>query len=235
MANGFNNLCPRERRRRLLTSVLLDLDGTLIDSNDAHAMAWLEALRSHGISVTFQEVREKIGMGGDQLLGSLGIFPENKNATAIERRRQIAFRRYLPQIYPFPGAKEMVEQLMSKGFKLVVASSSSADDLTALLTRAGLQDILRNFTSADDASASKPAPDIILAALRKVHAAPHEALLLGDTPYDIQAARRAGVDTIAFTCGGCTEAQLAGALAIYPGPKELLRELKKSPLWQRAA
>jgi HAD superfamily hydrolase (TIGR01509 family) len=193
----------------MITSVLLDLDGTLVDSNDAHAMSWMEALRTYSISVTFPQVREKIGMGADQLLPSLGIFPENPHAHEIQEKRGDIFRqRYLPSIRPFPGAKELVEHLMRQGFKLVVATSSSQRDLDEILRQTGLDDLLKNSTSAKDAAYSKPEPDIIQAALQKVHATAREALMIGDTPYDIYSARRAGVDTIAFTCGGSSPQDL---------------------------
>jgi HAD superfamily hydrolase (TIGR01549 family) len=220
----------------MITSVLLDLDGTLIDSNDAHAMAWMEALRDHSISMAFQEVRDKVGMGSDQLLPALGIFRENPQSESITRRKTEIFRmRYLPGVHPFPAAKELVEHLMSHGFKLVVASSASEEELQALLKQAGLNDLLRNFTSASEAGSSKPEPEVVTAALRKVHALPSEALLIGDTPYDIFAARRAGVDTVAFTCGGCTAQELKGAIAIYDGPWALLKEFKRSPFHAKAA
>lgn len=220
----------------MITSVLLDLDGTLVDSNDAHAMSWMEALRTYSISVTFPQVREKIGMGADQLLPSLGIFPENPHTSDIQAKRGEVFRtKYLPSIRPFPGAKELVEHLMRQGFKLVVATSSSQRDLDEILRHTGLDDLLKSSTSAKDAEYSKPEPDIIQAALKKVHATPREALMIGDTPYDIYSARRAGVDTIAFTCGGSTPQDLRDAIAIYEGPQELLKAFRKSPLRARAA
>lgn len=220
----------------MITSVLLDLDGTLVDSNDAHAMSWMEALRAYSISVTFPQVREKIGMGADQLLPSIGIFPENPHAHEIQAKRGEIFRsRYLPSVRPFPGAKELVEHLMGQGFKLIVASSSGQRDLEEILGQTGLADLLRNSTSAQDAHHSKPEPDIIRAALQKVHATAREALMIGDTPYDIYSARRAGVDTIAFTCGGSSPQNLRDAIAIYEGPHELLKAFRKSPLRTRAA
>lgn len=220
----------------MITSVLLDLDGTIVDSNDAHAMSWMEALRAYSISVTFPQIREKIGMGADQLLPSLGIFPENPHSREIQAKRGEVFRtRYLPSIRPFPGAKDLVEHLMRQGFKLIVATSSSQSDLDAILRQTGLDDLLKSSTSTKDAEYSKPEPDIIQAALRKVHATPREALMIGDTPYDIYSARRAGVDTIAFTCGGSSRQDLRDAIAIYEGPQELLKAFRKSPLRARAA
>lgn len=220
----------------MITSVLLDLDGTLVDSNDAHAMSWMEALRTYSISVTFPQVREKIGMGADQLLPSLGIFPENPHSREIQAKHGDIFRnRYLPSVRAFPGAKELVEHLMRQGFKLIVATSASQRDLDETLRQTGLDDLLKNSTSAKDAEYSKPEPDIIQAALEKVHATPREALMIGDTPYDIYSARRAGVDTIAFTCGGSSPQDLRDAIAIYEGPLELLKAFRKSPLRMRAA
>lgn len=220
----------------MITSVLLDLDGTLVDSNDAHAMAWLEALRAYSIPATFPEVREKIGMGADQLLPSLGVFPENPLGHEISGKRGDIFqKRYLESVRPFPGAVELVEHLMKQGFKLIVATSASRSDLEKMLRHTGLHGLLKNFISAGDAEQSKPEPDIIRAALEQVHATPSEAILIGDTPYDIYSARRAGVSTIAFTCGGSSKESLRDAIAIYEGPKELLKAFRQSPLRARAA
>jgi HAD superfamily hydrolase (TIGR01509 family) len=215
----------------MISGVLLDIDGTLIDSNDAHAMSWAEAIRDNGIGIGLEAVRERVGMGADQLLPDLGIFPENERYEAIKQLKEEIFHsQHLPQLRPFDGARELVERMLDRGLKLVVASSSSRRDLEALLRQGGLDDLLRNSTSADDAPSSKPQPDIIRAALAKIRARPEEAVLIGDTPYDIYAAKRAGLETIAFTCGGWKEQDLNAALAIYDGPRQLLDSWKSSPL-----
>ena len=218
----------------MIQTVLLDIDGTLIDSNDAHARAWVEALIEQGIGVTYQDVRELIGMGSDHLLPTLTeIEAKSDWGKLIKARRGEIFREsYLPTLKAFPGARSLLERLRGYGVQLVVASSASREDLEALLHQAGIADLLPLAASADDANASKPSPDIVRAALQKAEAEPANAYLIGDTPYDIESAARSGVSTIAFTCGGWSHEALAkkGALAIYRGPADLWRHFENSPL-----
>jgi len=217
----------------MISGVLLDLDGTLIDSNEAHALSWAQAIKESGIEVEVDSIRKLIGMGGDQLLPQLGIFPENEKFDLIQNRKTEIFSQdLLPSLKAFDGARELVERLQQKGVKIVVASSSSTEELQALLQQAGIEDLIKNTVSSDQAARSKPQPDIILAALEKAHLSSHEAILVGDTPYDIYAARRAGLNTIAFTCGGFTEQELLAALEIYDSPRHLLNRFKSSVLGQ---
>jgi HAD superfamily hydrolase (TIGR01509 family) len=212
--------------------VLLDVDGTLVDSNDAHARAWVRAFAENGILVDATAVRQAIGMGGDKLLPRVGgIEEDSPQGKRIEERRAEIFRNeLLDGIQPFRDADQLVSALKSRGLTLVVASSASRDELDPLLDRAGVKGMLDSRTSSDDASASKPAPDIVHAALARAHAHPSEAIMIGDTPYDVQAALRAGVRTIAFRSGGWRDKDLHGAIAIYDGPWELLEHLETSPL-----
>ena len=215
-----------------MNSVLLDVDGTLVDSNDAHAYAWLEAFAEQGIAVEFATVRRAIGMGGDKLLPTVsGIIEDSAMGKCIStRRREIFKAKYLPGVRPFPGAHELVEALKAHRFTVVAASSAKRDELTALLRIAGAQSLLDEATSSDDAEESKPDPDIIHAALQKANARPEDAMMIGDTPYDVEAALRAGVVAIAFRSGGWKDDDLRGAAAIYDGPRDLLDHLADSPL-----
>jgi len=218
----------------MIKGVLWDLDGTLVDSNDAHAASWVKALKeTAGIREEFSRVRTLIGMGGDQLLPQLGIYPENELFEKIQEKRGQIFREvHLPKISAFAGARELVEKNLQRGLKVSIASSSSPSDLTALLDQTGLADFFRNYSSAHDVEESKPSPDVIEAALAKIHLSAAEAILIGDTPYDITAARRAGCATLAFRCGGFSDQELHGALAVYDGPWELLRAYRSSVLAQ---
>ena len=203
--------------------VLLDVDGTLLDSNDAHARSWEEVFRLHGMDIGFERVRPLIGEGGDKLLPQLtGIDAESAEGKALsEERRELFLRNYLPALRPTRGARTLVERLKAAGLRVVVATSSSRKELGALLRQAGVADLIGCATSSDD-GASKPDPDIVRAALREAELAPDEAVMVGDTPYDIEAARRAGVRTIALRCGGWwDDAALAGAVAIYDDPASL--------------
>lgn len=215
-----------------LRGVLLDVDGTLVDSNDAHARAWVDVLAEHGIHVPFEEVRRLIGMGGDKLLPRVSNIKEDspEGQQIAKRRREIFKTRYLPSLVAFPGAKELLEEMRRRGLKLVVASSATREELTPLLRVCGADKLVDEQTSSDDADESKPDPDIVKAALERGKLSAAEAIMLGDTPYDVAAATGAGVKIIAFRCGGWDDADLAGAIAIYDGPADLLAHYDSSPL-----
>jgi phosphoglycolate phosphatase-like HAD superfamily hydrolase len=211
---------------------LFDIDGTLVDSNDAHAHAWVEAFAEAGINVDFERVRRSIGMGGDKLMPAVSRLtedtPEGKRVANL--RGEIFASKYLPRLQPFPQSPELVSAIKSAGLTTVAASSAKRDELHGLLRVAGASELLDHATSSDDAEESKPDPDILHAALQRAKAAAGEALMIGDTPYDVEAARRAGVDVLAFRCGGWGDADLRGALALYDGPWDLLAQLDRSPL-----
>jgi len=213
-------------------AVLFDIDGTLVDSNDAHAHAWVTAFAETGISVEFQTVRCAIGMGGDKLMPAVAsIQADSPLGKRIANRRSEIFKaEYLPQLRPFRDAGALVSVIQARGLDAVAASSAKRDELEALLKVAGALSLLGDAASGDDAEQSKPEPDIIHAALAKTTAVPADALMIGDTPYDIEAAARAGVRTIAFRCGGWSDAALEDAIAIYDGPWELLDRLEESPI-----
>lgn len=216
-------------------AVLLDLDGTLVDSNDAHARAWADVCGEAGYAVTFADVRPLIGMGGDELLKTLlALDKGDPTSKRLRDRRKVVFReRYLGEVRPYRAARNLVERMRAEGFRLVVATSASDDDLKALLRVAEIGDLIDGATTADDAESSKPAPDIIHAAVELASVPASSCVLLGDTPYDIAAARRAGVDTIALRCGGWHGDPLAGAIAIYDDPAQLLACWEDSPLMRR--
>jgi len=211
--------------------VLLDVDGTLIDSNDAHARAWVDAGREFGHETPYTTLRSMIGMGGDKLIPkAFGIAHDSKDGKAMAKRRSEIFReRYLPALKPFPKARELLGRMREDGYSLVVATSAQKDEMKALLRAAGIEHLLEEATSSSDADSSKPDPDIVVAALEKAGAEASEAIMLGDTPYDIGAAKGAGVPIVALLCGGWPAEALDGAIAIYADPAGLLREYERSP------
>ncbi len=215
-----------------IRGILLDVDGTLVDSNDAHARAWVKALAEHGIEVSFQEVRRLIGMGGDKLLPKVaGIREDTPEGKAIGKRRGEIFQReYLPSLRPFPDAKELLRHIHAEGLRLGVASSAKEDELKGLLKVCGADAFIEAYTSSDDAEQSKPEPDIVHAALDEIGLPAEQVILLGDTPYDVEAGARAGVGVVALRCGGWGDERLAGALATYDDPKDLLARYDTSPL-----
>jgi HAD superfamily hydrolase (TIGR01509 family) len=209
------------------TAVLFDVDGTLVDSNDAHAHAWVDAFAEEGITVDFDKVRRAIGMGGDKLMPAVsGISEDSPQGRRISTRRREIFRtKYMPQLKPFRDADRLVAAFKERGATVVAASSAKKDELRPLLAIAGVEPLFDATTSSDDAEESKPDPDIIQAALQRAGAPAAAALMIGDTPYDVDAAARAGVRAIAFRCGGWGDADLCGAVAIYDGPWDLLPRL----------
>jgi HAD superfamily hydrolase (TIGR01509 family) len=215
-----------------LCGVIFDVDGTLVDSNDAHARAWVDALGEAGLAVPFERVRPLIGMGGDKLLpAAANVAADSAQGEAIGRRRGAIFReRHLPHLRAFDGARALVAALKERGLRLGVASSAEERDLRPLLEIAGAAALLDARTSGDDAARSKPDPDIVVAALRKLGCAAGDAIMVGDTPYDVEAARAAGVACIGLRCGGWDDRGLQGAVAVYDGPLDLLRGLEGSPL-----
>lgn len=217
---------------RALRAVLIDIDGTLIDSNEGHARAWADILRPKGFDdVTWQRVVPLVGMGGDKLLPELtGIDPESRRAKRLFEERNAHFRTaYLPSIRAFPKVRELFETLRDRGLARVIATSAGEEEVAALLERAGIADLVTRETTKDDAGGnSKPDPDVIHAALEKAGVGADEAVMLGDTPYDIEAAARAGVPTIALRSGGWGDEKLSGAVAIYADPAELLANLDEA-------
>lgn len=220
-----------------LRGVLLDVDGTLVDSNDAHARSWVDALAEFGYDVAYDEVRRRIGEGGDKLIPQVtGLQSETERARRLSTRRWEIFRDvYLPRLRATRGARELVDRLRDDGLRLVVATSGKEDEVRAILSQVGLADVLPERTSSDDAERSKPDPDIVHAALDRESLRPAEAIMLGDTPYDVQAGMHAGVHVIALRSGGWVDAELRGAVAIFDDPAALLREWESSPLGERGA
>src|SRR6478735_3799046 len=213
-----------------LKAVLLDVDGTLVDSNDAHAQAWAEVFQRNGYPATFEWVRELIGKGGDKLLPEVtGLAPDSHEAERLSKERSVHFaREYLPQLRAFPRAEALLRRLHDDGLRLVVASSANQDELRPLLEVCGALPFIHEQTSSGDVQHSKPDPDIVQVELRKAGCSAGEAVMLGHTPYDVQAATKAGVPVIALRCGGHPDAALSGALAIYDDVADLLANFDQS-------
>ncbi|HUP57909.1 MAG TPA: HAD family hydrolase [Bdellovibrionota bacterium] len=217
--------------------VILDIDGTLVDSNDAHALAWVRAFEEAGHTASFAKVRRLIGMGGDKLMPeAIGLEEGSDRGKQIARRRKEIFQaEYLPGLKPLPGARDLLFRMHDDGLRLSVATSASRGDAQALLKVLGAGDLIDEKTSKDDAESSKPDPDIVVAAMRKLGLPPESLIMLGDTPYDIEAASRAGIRTVAFRSGGWKDEDLQGAIEIYDGPEDLLLRYESSPFAPKRA
>lgn len=220
---------PPERLR--VEAVLLDVDGTLVDSNDAHARSWKDVLDEIGFDAPLSEVRRLIGMGGELVLERLtGIAPDDPRSKPLRDRRDAIFRdRYLGEVRPQPGARELVEKLAERRFTTVVVTSTSDANVRPLLEIAGIDDVVSALTTGDDVERAKPEPDVVRAGLRKAGVNADHAVLLGDTPYDVAAGRSAGVAVIALRCGGWTDEALDGAIEIFDDPKDVLKNWMQTP------
>ncbi len=219
-----------------LRCVLLDIDGTLLDSNDAHARTWVSALRAHGFDVPYDRIRGAIGMGGDLILRQFADLDHERGlGKRIGDERSRLFRAELPRLAPFAGVRDLLARMRASGLTCVVATSAGEDEVGPLLAQAGVADLVDHTTSSGDAEVSKPAPDIVLAALSRAQARPEEALFLGDTPFDVEAGRRAGVDVVAVRSGGWPFTDRDGAVAVYDDAAALLEEYDVSPFRSRLA
>lgn len=217
----------------MVQGVILDVDGTLVLSNDAQAQAWVDAFAAYGYIVAFEQVRPFIGMGGDQLMPK--VMPvmsndEGDRQAVLERRKQLMINRYGAKLSPTNGARQLVQHMRSQGLKLIIASSATSEELAVLLKSAGVDDLIIEKTTWDDAQAVLPAPDIIEVALNKLQMEPEQVVMLGDTPYDVRSASAAKVGVISLRCGGFEDRALAGSLAIYDDPADLLANYASSPL-----
>ena len=215
--------------------VIFDIDGTLIDSVDLHAQAWQEALRHYGYEIEFGRARHEIGKGGDHLIPDLtGLPPNGSRFKELERfRSEIWKSKYLARVNPFPKVRQLFENILRDGKKIVLASSAKGDELKKYRQIAGIDDLVRDETSADDVDRSKPSPDAIEAALGALHHTdPETVVMIGDTPWDVIAAAKVQVRTLAVLCGGFPgeELRAAGAVAIYRDPADLLANYESSLL-----
>jgi len=214
--------------------VLFDVDGTLIDSNDLHAAAWQQAFRHFGHEFELDAIRQQIGKGGDNLIPTMLPDIGAQRQEEIDSFRSDLFKRdYLPRVTPFPCVRELFERLAADGKKIVLASSAKGAEVKFHIGVIGAEDLVTATTSADDVEHSKPCPDIFAAALQKV--APlgaDEILVVGDSPFDVLAAKKLGLRVIALRSGGFPDKALqeAGADELFDGPEELLRRYEETLL-----
>lgn len=214
-----------------IDSVLFDIDGTLVDSNDSHARAWIDAFNETGRDLAFTTIRPLIGMGSDKLLRKLDLDPDGETArTLAGRRKAIFLERYVGRLQATPGAHELLARLKARDMCCIVVSASSEEELDPLLKIAGADGLIDHIVRADDIEESKPDPDIMGAALAWRGIRPDRAVAIGDTPYDIDAAHQAGVCCIALRCGGSPERMLAAADAVFDSPSALIDALGQASL-----
>jgi HAD superfamily hydrolase (TIGR01549 family) len=219
----------------VIKAVIFDIDGTLVDSVDLHARAWQEAFAHFGKQFAYERVRYQIGKGGDQLLPVFLTESEIEEFgdELTEYRGELFKREYMPRVVAFPRVRELFERIGRDGKRIALASSAKKEELKEYKRIANIEDLVEEEASADDAEKSKPHPDIFEAALAQLgDVEPAEAIVIGDTPYDAEAALKAGLRTIGFLSGGFPEEDLraAGCVRIYGDAADLLANYDSSPL-----
>jgi len=219
----------------LAKAIIFDVDGTLVDSVDLHALAWQDAFSDFGHDLELKALRDQIGKGGDQLLPVFLTAEqiEARGEALQDHRSTIMHDRYMARIVAFPDVRKLFQRLIQDGKKIALASSAKQAEVETYKEVADIVDLLDVETSSDDAEKSKPHPDIFQAALAKFGGLdPNDAIVVGDTPYDAQAAMKAGIRSVGLLCGGWSEADLraAGCIAVYRDPADLLSRYETSPL-----
>jgi HAD superfamily hydrolase (TIGR01549 family) len=210
-----------------MCAFIFDIDGTLVDSNKLHVDSWDRAFRKFGKQFPREALRAQIGKGSDQYLPEFLSEKEIADfGKELDEYRSELFRKeYLPRVRPFPKARELFQRIRDDHKRIVLASSGKKADTEYYVKLLKIENLIEGYISGDDADNSKPAPDIFAASLKKLGGiSPDDAVTVGDTRFDIEAARKAGLTTIAFLCGGTSESVLreAGAVAIYRDPADFL-------------
>lgn len=216
----------------MIKAFIFDIDGTLIDSNDFHAEAWQKAFAKYGKNFSFEKIRAQIGKGADTLLP---VFLSEKEIRdfgdqVAEARGEIFKKEYLPRVKPFPQVRRLFEKIKADGKKIALASSANEEEVEEYKKLANIEDLVEKSTSAADAKESKPEPDIFQAAVKLLgNPAPETILVVGDTPYDAEAATKANLKIIGVLCGGFSEKELRekGCAEIYQDPADLLKNYVK--------
>lgn len=218
----------------MIRAAIFDLDGTLVDSNEFHVLAWQETFRHFGKEIPLERLREQIGKGGDQYLPVfLNEFELQKFGREADKLHgEIFAKKYLPQVRPFPKVRELFERVRDDGKKIALASSGKDKEVHHYEKLLGVRDLVDVSTTSDQVAHSKPSADVFIAALKRLSLSPSEAVAIGDTPYDIEAAKKIELPVIAVLCGGFPADLLRedGAVAIYRDPADLLEQYNQSPL-----
>ena len=212
-------------------AAILDVDGTLVDTNYQHALAWYRALRQSGFVIPVWKIHRAIGMGGDQLLPHLiGEEKGEEHGEKISAAEDPLFKVMIEECEPFEGAHGLIADLRERGKTVILASSAKESDIEHYLDLLDARELANDWTMSDDVEQTKPAPDLVQAALEK--AGTEDAVMVGDTPWDVEAARRAGIDTIAVMTGGFSEDELreGGAAQVFESIAELRERIGETAL-----
>lgn len=212
---------------------ILDIDGTLVDTNYQHALAWYRAFAKFDVVLPIWRIHRHIGMGGDQLIPALTDDDfERERGDDVRDAEKRLYMQMIGEVEPMRDARKLIEDVKARGHKALLASSAKQDEVDHYLDLLDARELADGWTSSADVQSTKPEPDLVHAALAKAGAEPGEAVMIGDTPWDVQAAERAGVPTIAVMTGGFSEQELrdAGAVAVYESVAELREQLDRTAL-----
>jgi len=212
-------------------AILFDLDGTLVDSNNFHVLAWAEAFHAAGHDFRLKQLHDQVGQGADNYVRALLPDVSDREAERLgDEHRRLYQQHYAQRVKPFPGAQALLRRCREQGLKVMLATSASKEELERNLDLLDIRDAVDGWTSADDVGCTKPCPDVFATAARKAGVRPEDALVVGDTPFDIAAASRAGLAAVAVRSGLFSDESLAGAVAIYDGVADILACFEDSPL-----
>jgi HAD superfamily hydrolase (TIGR01509 family) len=212
-------------------AAILDVDGTLVDTNYQHALAWYRALRAHGVVRPLWRIHRHIGMGGDQLVAAVaGDRVERERGDDIRASETVLYATLIDEVEPMDGARELIEELKRRGHAVVLASSAKQREVDHYLEMLDARELCDGWTSSNDVGATKPEPDLVMTAKEKVGA--ERAIMVGDSTFDCESAGRAGVPTIGVLTGGFSEMELreAGAIGVFESLRELMGALDHTPL-----
>jgi HAD superfamily hydrolase (TIGR01509 family) len=216
-----------------VTVAILDIDGTLVDTNYQHAIAWYRAFRRHDVILAIWRIHRHIGMGGDQLVPALaGEDFESEHGDAVREDEKALYEELIGEVQPMEKARELIEELARRGHTVLLASSAKQEEIDCYLDLLDARELADGWTSSADVESTKPEPDLVHAALQKAGAEASEAVMIGDTPFDVEAAKRAGVPTITVLTGGFSEPELrdAGASSVFESVAELREHLDQTAL-----
>jgi HAD superfamily hydrolase (TIGR01549 family) len=212
-------------------AAILDIDGTLVDTNYHHAIAWYRAFRQHGVVLPIWRIHRHIGMGGDQLVTALcGEDVEEEKGDDIRTAEKALYMALIEEVEPLSGARDLLVDLKDRGHAAVLASSAKEDEVEHYLDLLDARELADGWTTSADVEATKPEPDLVRAAVEKAGAG--EAVMVGDSTWDAEAAARAGLETVAVLTGGFSEAELreAGAAVVFQSIDDLRERLDETPL-----
>jgi len=216
-----------------MATAILDIDGTLVDTNYQHAIAWYRAFRRHGIALPVWRIHRHIGMGGDQLVAALtDEATEKRLGDEIRGSEKDLYFELIEEVEPMEGSRELIEELRRRGHAVVLASSAKAEEVDRYLDLLDARRLADAWTTSADVERTKPKPDLVKAALERAGASPDDAVMIGDTPWDVKSAQGAGVRTLAVLTGGFAVEELteSGAAGVFESVAELRDELDRTPL-----